>query len=240
MLRASDYPLPLEYDRAYSDSEIVVFETDLEQNDLIINKLYLKMLSDEHISKMLSDRVYARLVDYTHRKKIDLEPIGHMKPWAVGLVLMLHSFADIGLDEAGIDMFYLLKAIDDNKERLILESIDEQLDVITALDADGANEYIDYVIDDLDRVQEMFDEIVSSWREGDLETLKTEQLDYIKQSPNQYKILIKDRNKKWLSKIDSYFRDKKSLFVLVGLLHLAGEDGLLEELDRLGYSIEQL
>lgn len=49
--------------------------------------------------------------------------------------------------------------------------------------------------------------------------------------------LVRDRNDKWLVKIPAIMKDKPTLFV-VGALHLAGEEGLLFQLDKMGYTIE--
>lgn len=49
--------------------------------------------------------------------------------------------------------------------------------------------------------------------------------------------LNKERNGKWMTQLPGIFADAPS-FVAVGLLHLCGQDGLLYQLDQLGYTIE--
>jgi len=58
--------------------------------------------------------------------------------------------------------------------------------------------------------------------------------------PDMYKLLLTDRNNRWLIKIEEMFNSKEIEFVLVGALHLANDDGLIKSLDDAGYTIEQL
>jgi uncharacterized protein YbaP (TraB family) len=47
----------------------------------------------------------------------------------------------------------------------------------------------------------------------------------------------KDRNLRWLDKLPTIMSEKSS-FIAVGALHLPGEDGLIEGLRKLGYTVE--
>jgi uncharacterized protein YbaP (TraB family) len=51
---------------------------------------------------------------------------------------------------------------------------------------------------------------------------------------------VEDRNNVWLSKIEAMFETEAVEFVLVGALHLVGEEGLLERLKSKGYTVENL
>ncbi|NDV69916.1 TraB/GumN family protein [Dysgonomonas sp. 25] len=49
--------------------------------------------------------------------------------------------------------------------------------------------------------------------------------------------ILRDRNNKWLKQMPAIMKGKPTLFV-VGALHLAGEEGLLYQLDKMGYKVE--
>jgi uncharacterized protein YbaP (TraB family) len=51
--------------------------------------------------------------------------------------------------------------------------------------------------------------------------------------------LIKDRNYRWLKILPSLMKDQ-SQFVAAGALHLAGPDGLVEQLKQMGYTVTAL
>ena len=48
--------------------------------------------------------------------------------------------------------------------------------------------------------------------------------------------MIKKRNDNWMQTLPALFK-KQSNFVAVGALHLAGSDGLVEQLKRMGYTV---
>ena len=81
-----------------------------------------------------------------------------------------------------------------------------------------------------------------AWLHGDnsllasvsrLEELKTE-------DPLTYGALLTNRNTAWLPVIEQMFNSEEVELVLVGALHLAGEDGLLKLLSDRGYQVIQM
>ena len=53
---------------------------------------------------------------------------------------------------------------------------------------------------------------------------------------NEY-IINKARNDAWMAKLPGLMKDKSS-FIAVGALHIAGEEGLLNQLEKAGYTVE--
>jgi len=60
------------------------------------------------------------------------------------------------------------------------------------------------------------------------------------QPPKLYKKLITDRNRNWLPLIDAYQKSPRTEFILVGVGHLVGPDGIVEALKKKGYKVEKL
>ena len=58
--------------------------------------------------------------------------------------------------------------------------------------------------------------------------------------PTSYKLFFTDRNNRWLSKMEAMFTSADVELILVGALHLAGPDGLIQKLNSNGYKVEQL
>ncbi len=58
--------------------------------------------------------------------------------------------------------------------------------------------------------------------------------------PEIYKVLVVQRNNNWMKKLTRLNENNTIEFVLVGALHLPGEDGLLTSLRSRGYEIDQL
>ena len=79
------------------------------------------------------------------------------------------------------------------------------------------------------------DEIHSYWTAGDLESLINVSKQEIEQHPSVYK----DRNLKWLPKMQAAMREKPTIFVF-GSGHLAGSDGIISLLRKAGYNVNQI
>ena len=79
------------------------------------------------------------------------------------------------------------------------------------------------------------------WRQGDVEKIDVSYLQpMIQDFPKIYQALLVQRNNDWIDKIESLLNTKEKEFILVGALHLAGEEGLISQLSDLGYKIEQM
>lgn len=79
------------------------------------------------------------------------------------------------------------------------------------------------------------DEILSYWTAGDLESL----INFNKQEIEQHPSVYKDRNLKWLPKMQAAMSEKPTIFVF-GSGHLAGSDGIISLLRKAGYNVNQI
>jgi uncharacterized protein YbaP (TraB family) len=59
----------------------------------------------------------------------------------------------------------------------------------------------------------------------------------MKDYPKVYQSLLVERNNNWLPKIERLIKQPEEKFILVGALHLIGEDGLLQQLKNRGYQV---
>ena len=58
--------------------------------------------------------------------------------------------------------------------------------------------------------------------------------------PDIYQVILVQRNRSWIPKLEALSASGKRYFVVVGALHLIGTDGVLTLLEKDGYKIEQL
>ena len=80
-----------------------------------------------------------------------------------------------------------------------------------------------------------------AWRSGDLEWLEQNiAMPMRNDFPTAYQTLLVKRNNAWMGKIEAMAASDQTEFVVVGALHLAGADGLLEQLAARGYRVTQL
>lgn len=245
LLKASDYPLPGEYDRAYADAAKVVFETDLDimKSPEVQTKIMggAMLPEGQGLDKLLSEEAYAALEEYCASSGMPIATLNQFKPSMVMLTLVGLELQKLGIGEEGIDLFYHRKAIGDQKEILTLETIDQQIGFLLSMGEGYESDLVLHFVNDIHKTGEMMDELVSLWKAGKGDRLAELMLDDIReQFPDLYKSIFLDRNSAWIPVIEGYFDTPETELVLVGAGHLIGDDGVVSVLREKGYKVEQL
>lgn len=245
MLKESDYPLPPEFEDAYKKVKWLVFETDIDVlgTPAFQQKFALKMkLPDgEKLQDHLSGEAYKALLEYTEKNHIDLNAYQGFRPQMITLIITLHELKKLGLTAQGVDSYFADKAGKDLKIKTKLESVDEQLDYLVNMGAGNESNLILQTLEDMKALPEEFSKLAVAWRKGDTDTLyQTGILPMIESYPKVYQSLLVERNNQWLPKIVQLLGHKEPKLVLVGALHLPGENGLLKQLEKKGYSVKQI
>ncbi len=241
VLGQDDYPLPGEFEQAFSKSGKIVFETDLGQarkpdfsEKLMDQMLYLP---GETLQDVLDNKTYQRLSNY-FSEKLPMAQIDVLKPGMVVIMMAAIEFQNIGLVLAGVDEHFWTLAEQDGKKVGALETVDEQLSFLVNMGKGNENELILNTLNDLNKMELMINQIRESWRSGDEAKMKKIILqDMIDTYPELYQSLLVKRNMNWLPKIEALIDDDKTTLVLVGTLHLVGDDGLLQLLRNKGYDV---
>ncbi|MEY2867045.1 MAG: hypothetical protein RIQ43_1071, partial [Pseudomonadota bacterium] len=81
------------------------------------------------------------------------------------------------------------------------------------------------------------------WKSGDVNGLQRETVARMRREyPDLYQSINVDRNHAWLPQIQAMLDDEASddTMVVVGALHLLGDDGLVQLLRKKGYRVERL
>ena len=245
LLRQSDFPLPTEFYTAYGASDILVFETDLGKlKEPSIEQLLMStaMYDDgSTIDKHLSAQAYHLLKVYCDANGIPLEAINRFKPSIVVLTITAMELMKLGVTQEGVDSFFYQLAIKDKKVVQELETVEEQIQYLVGMGEGNEDAFVSYSIKDLKSIKQNYESLVEAWKKGDVEKLNDLMVTELKtKTPKLYKVLITDRNKKWLHSIDTFQKTPQKEFILVGVGHLVGPDGLIEALRQKGYKVEKL
>ncbi len=244
LLREQDYPLPKAFDDAYENAEILVFETDINEanNPAAVQKIMNAMMyqDDRTLKSELNEDVYHKLDSVCKIYGINLSQLDKVTPVLVSQLLSMQVLAKMGVTSNGVDMHFNNKAIEDKKQILQLESIDDQLSFLKSMGDGKENELILYTIEDLEKNTELFKQMLESWRRGE-EDLIMELNDELKlEYPDVYKSILSGRNENWIPILESFFETPETEFVIFGAAHLYGPDGVLELLKDKGYKVQQL
>ena len=243
ILRDSDFPLPEEYDLAFSQSKALVLETDvsqMEQPEIVQYLMSRMVLSDGRtLQSLLDSDVYKMLAAKLKEYGLPIEAVMDFKPSMVINMLAVMQLQKFGFMQEGLDFYYAAKANGANMPVRFLESVQTQIDTLVSMGEGYENDFVLYSLQDMEDTEKLLDVIISDWKAG--EAASTEMaLNSMKETwPLIYKSLITDRHDAWMPQIKEYLHSGSTYFVIAGLAHMHGPDGLLRMLGDLGYTVKQ-
>ena len=245
MMRASDYPLPAELFRAYNDSRKIIFEVppgETESPEYMERFLSLAIYNDgTTLKEHITTAAYAKAESFCKERNYPLEQYQFFKPTFLVMTLTVSEMNKIGADpQKGIDNFFKDKVIQDGKATGSLETVDQQISLLTSMDASLGSDQILESIEELKQIEVMLGELLAVWRKGDEAKMEELYIKDLKLYPKLYQTLIVDRNNKWVRNIEGYLNGSGSTMVVVGAAHLVGADGLVNLLRKRGYKVIKL
>ena len=250
------YPLNEQIEKAFTASDILVVELDpqnvdqAEMNTLVMETgLYPK---ETTLQSKIPESLFKTLTEKFKTFGMTPEQFNRFKPWLAGLTLNMLALKQVKIEKAqGIDLHFINKAKAREKEMPILE-LEKPVTQLTALSSmpeDIQSKFLQSCVDDFDKVQEEFGKVLAAWKKGDTDSLDKLARQKIKDMEAElpgiityYNALFPEREKEMLKKIATYLEDEKkqTYFVIVGAFHLVGDDGMLQALKDMGYTIRQL
>lgn len=248
LLKPDDYPVSTDVNNAFAAASKVVFEVPPEQMLDPANTQKFLAAAGFSDGRRLSDVLPAPMREKFNRilakRGASLAQFEDYEPWFVNLSLMLGLSQQMGFrPDQGLDNYLMQQAAAANKPTGGLESIDTQLHV---LDSTPMAEQIAGLKDFLDRPQEMpgmLTDMHDAWRTGDLARLDTlARREMLDKTPETYRLVNVERNDAWVPQIQNMLDGvkKDQTLVVVGALHLLGDDGVIEKLRAKGYTIERV
>ncbi|MDR3353106.1 MAG: TraB/GumN family protein [Zoogloeaceae bacterium] len=238
MLRASDFPLPREFDLAFEKSSVLVLESDMAELESPDSMLpYLMLPVGKTLRTELDPKTFQELEKTCGELGLPLENFMQMTPGAMFAVLVVAQLQGAGFTSPGVDEHYQERARKEGKKLLFLETPTEQLALVNELGEDLLRQSLK---DPTSEVVKIMTQLVTEWRSGVQTTNEALVEEMRRDYPHIYQRLLLDRNQAWLQKIDGYLESAETEFLLVGFMHLALDDGLLQSLRNKGYEVRQL
>lgn len=245
VLSQDDYPLPEAFEKAYQASSIIVFEADIQEMQTPeFQKALVEQASypeGRDLTMFLTDETRAHLVQFLESRQLPMDNLVKFKAGMVSVTLTIVELQRLGLAGAGVDQFFSQRAANDQKEIGALETAQEQLMFIATMGEGKEDALIAYTLRQIEDLPAMMQAMKAAWRAGDNAKMEAVALRPMeKDFPLMTDRFVEDRNDAWLPRIEAMFETEAVEFVLVGALHLVGEEGLLEQLKAKGYEIENL
>ena len=232
----SMYPLPKAITDALNSSSGLIVEADIRKmQDVSYPEITMvtKNVLDTKQQEIL--RGLASLFN------IDAKQLLESPPWATALTLQMKQFEYLGYQAShGIDTHLMYKATAQNIPVFSLESLQFQIDLLTG-QKDSGKELLLSALDEFDRSEDLTKCLIASWKAGDLQKLNQFST-LTEMSPELENAFISQRNLNWaeqLAKPNWSKRSKATYLVVVGTLHLIGENNLLTLLKAKGFKVTQ-
>jgi uncharacterized protein YbaP (TraB family) len=255
MLRPDDYPLSKDIDAAFDDAEALVFEMSPEelQSPQLSRSMALAALRTDGkpLNSELPEASIAKLDAWIAANSKELQAMGMsaqvfqmFEPWFVGLMISITEMGKHGLDaELGLDMHLIGRAGKASKPTSGLEKGSEQIAVFDGMNKAEQLQLLDESLSDAVDAKAEIDKLHAAWRRGDEHALWNGMAaDMRKEYPQLYRRVNIARNDAWLPKLQRMLDDETEddTLVVVGALHLLGEDGVVEKLRAKGYKVERV
>ena len=244
LLKSDDYPLSASIMQAYAQSQVLVFETDIEamQQPSVLMKIQQLGLYPQ--GQNLLQNLDASTRKRFEKKMADLDlPLDiyvRFKPWLVATDLAAQELKKLGFDPIyGVDIYFFNRAKADSKQIGFLEPVEFQLDLLGNMDKHDQNNFLSQTLKDLEVVNELSGDLVKFWKSGDAEKLHELLYKSFKPFPGLYDRLLIQRNKKWVKEIEGAIRGNKNVLFVVGAGHLVGPESVVDLLRKNGYRVKQ-
>lgn len=248
LLKPDDYPLPKEIDAAFDDAESLMFEVDPREmtapETMVTIQKYAAYEPGQSLSTVLPKPTLDKLGNLISMSGGSVQTLEQSEPWMVSLSLVLGITNAMGFKaELGLDRSLMARAAEAGKPTAGLETIDEQMKAMDSVPYAEQTQGLQEFLDDPKKAIQQMQDMHAWWRAGDVAKLDSEmRAEMAQKTPESYKLLDVDRNNAWLPKIEERLKDSKSddTLVVVGSLHLLGDDGLVEQLRAKGYTVERV
>lgn len=237
------YPLPEPVERAWQQSRALVMEVDMNSisQEQWQGMASLTQLNDgKSLKEYLPAELYQRTLMAGTRYGLDEATLSPLRPWFAAITLTQAAMAKTGFDsQLGIDQHFAGLAAKEGKPVVGFETLLEQLGYLASV-GDNQTLMLASTLDELPMLENAFTAVMKAWQQGDEATLinllKEEMAPPALQSWME-QTLLAERNRNWLKKWPSLPNES---FIVVGALHLYGEQGLLAQLEQQGWRITPL
>ena len=242
------YPLNTTIEKAFEQSDILVVEINMTPEATAKGERLAREKGvyneGQTLESELSPDTLTKLKDYLAKNGASLAAMNMIRPWFLVQVLANGELMRLGYDrKLGVDEHFRKKATG-KKPIKELETIEEQLGVLSSASAELQELLLINTLDDMSETETLMKRLVEAWEKGDPDKLDKTMQKTLSENPKLkpfYKKVFDDRNVKMTGKIEEYLKTDKTHFVVVGCGHLAGKSSIVSLLKQKNkYTIEQL
>lgn len=234
MICETDFFIKDQLREKFDNAAKLYLEIDMDDPGMNMKMLQLAMLKDKKLSDFFTPKEYARLNDFFRDSiKMPLAMMSTMKPFTLfSLMLMKAMPCD---KQKSYELTFVEMAKEQSKEVLGLETIEDQMKVFDGLPDSVQAQMVMRYVNEYAAQQEEFARLVDNYKKEDLEALYATILASPDMEGAQDAFLF-ERNRRWIPVIETAAKEEP-IFIAVGAAHLPGEEGVIQLLQKKGYTV---
>ena len=176
LLKATDYPLPAVIESAFTNSQVVVFETDIDKLEnpegqaAMLGKISLP--EGQTLQQNVSPKVYASLNKHATEVGMPMQAVEQFRPAAAVMTLEMMELTSLGVDpEYGVDKHFFKLAHDGGKRIVPLETADFQIGLLVGFTKAEEDLMVEKSLDEIDDEKKLYNDMVVAWKTGNAAAL---------------------------------------------------------------------
>ncbi len=231
-----DFSMAEKVKTSFTGIEQVYLELDFDDPQMMQKMMSMMAMNNGKTAKdYLTEEEY-QLLDSKFKAKVGagMAQLQVMKP----IMLLSMSYMTIlSCQPMSFETVLAQMAKEQGKEVFGLETVEYQMNAFDQIPLDKQFKMIADIIRQENKAKAEFDELVSLYKSEDIDGILklTDDSEWSMEEFND--ILINKRNKEWVDKFTTITKDKSTFFA-VGAGHLGGEEGWLNLLRKIGYTVE--
>ena len=235
-----------EIESAMSAADLFVFEVPVDEVALAAQKEFIIqngiLPSRQTLRGLLSANEFQAYSTVLRRAGLKPEQFERYRPWlAAVMVGLAYLHRDDLVTLKGADDDLIAYARDHGRKSIYLESIRDQMELLTAGDENGHLKALKNLIATLPQARSQERDLLQTWASGDAQHFTALLEGYFKGRPEAKEFLIDRRNRNWLDALkQSLERPDGTTMITVGAAHIGGESGLIALLCGEGYEVERV
>ena len=230
----------------FNQTQQVVGEIDLTIDPMTLSMTlqpYMMAPADSTLSVLLKgenlDSLNAQFAKWAPMPGMQLQMLEPLKPMAVSTMIAAAMSQEVmpGFDPAQqLDSYFFQTGANEGKKIIALETPEYQGEVLfnmTPLTIQA--EALVEMLKNPEKSLEVTKRLTEAYKKRDLDTM----LDLSKEEdehPEFMENILYKRNRNWMEKLPAIIEEAPS-FIVVGALHLAGSEGIIEKLKESGFEI---
>ncbi len=227
--------LPKVVHQKFEQAEMFAMETNLNAITPDVMKFYQLYPEGDSLRNYISEEAFKLLTMLI--PDVPAERLETLRPWFLqsNLIKILSSSSKEGT--GGLDLQLQAAAKESGKTLSYMESWVHQFEVLDKMTTpESLESLIMYLAEQMQRsnpLQQMLDYYKAGNQEGLCTMIQA-------QGEAANEILLYERNRNWIGLIDMMHYNYENAFMAVGAGHFCGEQGVLQLLEKRGYTVERV